>query len=542
MAKIQSDTENSKRVNSTNISDKTRTIIQMVVEGTSLPELSTHKVPDDSLEPQKELDNYRQIMSNINEFFWSHSFENGNEEIFYSPSVKKITGYTAEEIRNIPGRGQALIHAEDTFNTRKQLTEFESNPERNSIDLVYRIVNRYQETIWVKENIVVQRNENGKILRYDSVVARISEIKQSEIEARAAESKLRDLNNAKDRFISIISHDLRAPFTSILGFAEILLNENSLPETEKQEYLNYIYESSQNQLHMVNYLLDWSRLQTGRMKMEPQRLKARTIVENCISTLTGNAIRKSIEIKTNLMDDIFIQADEKLISQAITNLLSNAIKFTDSGKAIEVTVNRFKKGYAEFIFKDEGVGISEENKRKLFRFDQKFTLEGTKGEKGSGLGLTLVKEIVEKHGGDIWFYSEVEKGSEFHFIIPEAENIVLLVEDDIASRNLLQKIIQKELSGFEFMLAKNGYEAMTMIMQKSPTLVITDHNMPLMNGIQLIESMRRKEETSRIPVIVIAALLTDEQKDKYTDLGVEEILSKPVDINRFSEVLTELVR
>ncbi|MGE5681386.1 MAG: ATP-binding protein, partial [Bacillota bacterium] len=230
------------------------------------------------------------------------------------------------------------------------------------------------------------------------------------------------------------------------------------------------------------------------------------------------------------------------ISQAITNLLSNAIKFTDSGKAIEVTVNRFKKGYAELIFKDEGVGISEENKRKLFRFDQKFTLEGTKGEKGSGLGLTLVKEIVEKHGGDIWFYSEVEKGSEFHFIIPEAENIVLLVEDDIASRNLLQKIIQKELSGFEFMLAKNGYEAMTMIMQKSPTLVITDHNMPLMNGIQLIESMRRKEETSRIPVIVIAALLTDEQKDKYMDLGVEEILSKPVDINRFSEVLTELVR
>lgn len=541
MSKIQSDSDNSELLNIAATSGNTQSIIQMVTHS-NLPNDGSHITSGDYLLLKRELEFYRRLMSNINEFIWSISYEDGSEEVYFSESIKKVTGYTPLEVKHTAGRGQAFIHAEDAFNVRKIMTEFENTQTQNSINLTYRIVKKNREIIWIKESICTERSSSGKIIRYDGVVTDITDIKKLENSARESENHLRHLNNAKDRFISIISHDLRAPFTSILGFAEILLNENSLPETEKQEYLNYIYESSQNQLHMVNYLLDWSRLQTGRVKMEPQRLKARTIVENCISSLTGNAIRKNIEIKTALNEDIFIQADEKLISQAIANLLSNAIKFTETGRSIEVNVNHFKKGFVEFVFKDEGIGISEDNKRKLFKFDQKFTLEGTKGEKGSGLGLTLVKEIIEKHGGDIWFYSEINKGSEFHFIIPEASNIVLLVEDDMPTRSLWQKIVRKNLPNFDFMLAANGYEAMTMIMEKVPNLVITDHNMPLMNGIQLIESMRRKEETDKIPVIVVAALLTDEQRRKYLDLGVEEILSKPLDVNIFSNTLIEAVK
>ncbi|MDP4172681.1 MAG: response regulator [Bacteroidota bacterium] len=542
MVRIQPDPERAELSSNENSSEKTRSIIQMVTHS-KLPEDYSHLSSQDYFILKKELESYRRITSNVKGFIWALSYEaNPEGESYFSESIKNLTGYSADEINSKAGRVQSLIHAEDAFNIRKQITDFENNPTQNSISLVYRIVNKTNDIIWIKDNISVERNAIGKIIRYDGIVSDISEIKNSEEKAKISEERLKQLNNAKDRFISIISHDLRAPFTSILGFAEILLNEASLPESERQEYLNYIFESSQNQLHMVNYLLDWSRLQTGRMKMEPQRLKARTIVENCISTLTGNAIRKSIEIKTYLPEEIFIQADEKLISQAITNLLSNAIKFTEPYKSIEVSVNHFKKGFVEFVVKDEGVGISEENQTKLFKFEQKFTLEGTKGEKGSGLGLTLVKEIVEKHGGDIWFYSAINKGSEFHFIIPEASNILLLVEDDPASRNLWQRIVNKDLPNFEIMLASNGYEAMTMIQEATPTIVITDHNMPLMNGIQLIESIRKKEETHRIPVIIVAALLTDEQREKYYDLGVEAILDKPLDINEFSRALQEVIK
>ncbi|HEX2866209.1 MAG TPA: ATP-binding protein [Ignavibacteriales bacterium] len=491
---------------------------------------------------KKELEKYRRITSNIEEFLWSVSSENGQDgDVFYTESIRKITGYTAEEVMNMPGRGLSLIHAGDAFQIRKKLTDFEQDPSQKSINLQYRIIAKSGETIWVKESITVERDINGNVRRRDGIVFNVTELKNTEEALRESQEKLLELNAAKDRFISIISHDLRAPFTSILGFAEILLFETNLSEIEKHEYLNYIYESSQNQLQLVNYLLDWSRLQTGSVKFVPQRLKAISLVYNCVSSLTGNAIRKNIDIKINVPETVSIQADEKLITQALTNLLSNAIKFTEENKKIEITVGHFKKGFIEFTVKDEGVGISEANKRKIFRFDQKFSSEGTKGEKGSGLGLTLVREIVEKHGGDIWFYSELGKGSEFHFIISEAPNVVILVEDDPNVRTLWVKLVKKTLPDFEIIETSNGYEAISIIQDKVPSLVVTDHNMPLMNGIQLIESMRKRDESKKIPVIVVAGALTDELKERYYRLGVESVLPKPVDINEFTDALSVLI-
>ncbi|MGE5353815.1 MAG: ATP-binding protein [Acidobacteriota bacterium] len=503
--------------------------------------LSGTESEDDSAKLRKELEKYRRITSNIDEFLWSVDTENGLEEVFYTESIKKMTGYSAREIMNMPGRGLSLIHAGDAFMVRKSLTGFEKDSSLKTLNLQYRIVTKNQDILWIRENISVERDMTGRITRWDGIVFDITELKKTEEALRESQEKLLQLNDAKDRFISIISHDLRAPFTSILGFAEILLFEASLPEAEKHEYLNYIYEASQSQLQLVNYLLDWSRLQTGSVKLVPQRLKAITLVYNCVSSLTGNAIRKNIDIKINVPENISIRADEKLITQAVTNLLSNAIKFTEENKKIEITVNHFKKGFIEFTVKDEGVGISEANKSKIFRFDQKFSSEGTKGEKGSGLGLTLVKEIVEKHGGDIWFYSEVGKGSEFHFIIPEAPNVVLLVEDDPHVRSLWVKLVKKALPDFEVIQTSNGYEAISLIQEKVPSLVVTDHNMPLMNGIQLIESMRKRDESNKIPVIVIAGTLTDELKEKYYGLGAESVLPKPVDVKEFMDALTELI-
>ncbi|MGE5431822.1 MAG: ATP-binding protein [Syntrophomonadaceae bacterium] len=495
----------------------------------------------ETAELRKELEKYRRITSNINEFLWSVSSENGLEDVFYTESIKILTGYSASEIMNMPGRGLSLVHAGDAFAVRKKLTDFENDPSLKTLSLQYRIIAKNQEILWIKENISVERDMSGRIARWNGIVFNITELKKTEEALRESQEKLIQLNEAKDRFISIVSHDLRAPFTSILGFAEILLFESSLSEVEKHEYLNYIYEASQSQLQLVNYLLDWSRLQTGSVKIVPQRLKAITLVYNCVSSLTGNAIRKNIEIKINVPENISIRADEKLMTQAVTNLLSNAIKFTEDNKKIEITVNQFKKGFIEFTVKDEGVGISEANKRKIFRFDQKFSSEGTKGEKGSGLGLTLVKEIVEKHGGDIWFYSEPGKGSEFHFIIPEAPNVVLLVEDDPHVRSLWVKLVKKTLPDFEVIQTSNGYEAISIIQEKVPSLVITDHNMPLMNGIQLIESMRKRDESNKIPVIVVAGTLTEELKEKYYRLGAESVLAKPVDVKEFMEALAVLI-
>ncbi|MCX7876768.1 MAG: ATP-binding protein [Melioribacteraceae bacterium] len=451
-------------------------------------------------------------------------------ETFISKSITNLTGYEIEEIKKLPENIYSLIHEDDIEKIKKELIEFESNPERTYEEFIYRIIDKNKNIIWIKDFITLTR-ENGKITCRKSVLLNINEVKKHEEALIKENERLTDLNTQKDKFISIISHDLRSPFTTLLGFSEIMLNEPDLNEDEKTEYLKYIYDASKNQLNLINCLLDWSRLQTGRIKVEPVRLNVKLTISNAIAPLTGDAVRKNIDVKIDIPSDLAVNADERLFGQAINHLVSNAIKFTPEGKDVHISASRFKEGLIEIVVRDEGLGIAEENQSKLFRIDQKFSLQGTNGEKGSGFGLALVKEIIDKHNGQIWFYSNIGEGSEFHITLQEAKNLILLVEDDDATKNLYKKYIENTLSNFEVKFANNGYEAINIYKQILPTIVITDHDMPLMNGIQLVEILQKKESNKAVPIIVISAKLNDEIIKKYSRLGVDKIISKPVDQN-----------
>jgi len=334
---------------------------------------------------------------------------------------------------------------------------------------------------------------------------------------------------------------LRAPFTSIIGFSEILLNEKDLPELERQEYLSYIRDAAETQLELVNHLLDWSRLQSGRITLDLKRLNLKIIVSNAISQLTGIAIRKGITVNNLVPDNFSINADEKLILQVLTNLIGNSIKFTPTGKQIYVSADNYKTGFIEIIVKDEGTGIAEKDINKVFKIGEKFTINGTNGEKGSGLGLILVKEIIEKHGGNIWFYSKEGEGTDFHFTIPEAKNIVLIVEDDPDMLNLYHKILNKYLPNFDIIEAANGYDAIRIIVNKIPSLVITDHEMPLMSGIQLVETLRKKDENKNIPVIVVSAKFNESIKQTYLNMGVNKLIPKPIEGKILADIIHNCV-
>jgi len=483
--------------------------------------------------------------SSLNQFFigikdlaFVIKANNTSQETFISDSIYGFTNYTSAEIKQLPENHHSLIYDEDSEEIKRGLIEFESNPAKYHLDLTYRILNKNAEHIWIKEQIYVER-DNGEITFKKSTLLNISDSKKREEVLESNNSSLADLNSQKDKFISIISHDLRSPFTTLLGFSEILLNEDEVSKEEHDEYLQYIYDSSKTQLGLINCLLDWSRLQTGRIKVEPVRLNVKQVITTAIAPLTGDAIRKNIDVKIDIASDLSINADERLIAQAFVHLVSNAIKYTPEGKDVHISACRFKEGLVEIIVRDEGLGISEENQSKLFRIDQKFSLQGTAGEKGSGLGLTLVKEVVDKHNGQIWFYSSVGEGTEFHLTIPEAKNIILLVEDDKGTRELYKLIIENALSNFEVNFAVNGYEAISTYKDILPTIVITDHDMPLMNGIQLVEAIQKKEANKAFPIIVISSKLTDEITRKYNKLGVEKLLTKPIDQSILIESIKE---
>lgn len=489
----------------------------------------------------QELENLDRILNGLPNVFIASLFRNGSSENFFSKNIEAITGYSPNEINGMPEKYHSLIIDDDNNTLKKDLANFEADSSKDTILLTYRITSKRNNIIWLHEILKVNREEDGQIQQSQSTVIDITVLKEKESEIEKSNKQLRDLNASKDKFISIVSHDLRAPFTTLLGFSEILLNEKDLTEDEQLEYLKYIYEASKTQLNLINCLLDWSRLQTGRIKVEPTRLNVKSAIATAITPLTGDAVRKNIDIKFDIPADFYMNADERLISQAIFNLTSNAIKFTPEGKNVHLNCQRFKEGMIEIVVRDEGMGIAEENQDKLFKIDQKFSLTGTNGEKGSGLGLTLMKEIVEKHGGNVWFYSQLNEGSEFHFTVPEAKNVVLIVESDNVIKSEYKKSIEHNLKNFEIRIVDNGYEAISLLKEILPTIIITNHDMPLMSGIQLVEALKKRDSSSLIPIIVVGTQINEDIRKSYSRLGIERIITKPIDQELLIDKMRECI-
>ncbi|HCY76544.1 MAG TPA: hypothetical protein DHV28_11540 [Ignavibacteriales bacterium] len=465
------------------------------------------------------------------QFHYSLKTDGERVEIFYSPSIKKVTGYSPDELIKLPSLGREMVFGDDIPDVKKKLHRIE-NGKISNLELLYRYKRKDGKLIWLKEQIKMELNGNQKILK--GLVIDVTDFKKTESDYGEIINNLSSEITARDNFLSILSHDLRAPFSSILGFTEILLSEANLTDTERTEYLNYINDSSNNQLRLVNYLLDWSNLQTGRTHMASHRVQAQGLVFNCISSLTGIAMRKNIDIKVNVPDSIFIEADERLMLQVITNLVSNAIKFSEDGKTIRISADRFNPELVEFVVGDEGIGIPDNYQSRIFKFEKMFTTRGTRGEKGTGLGLSLVKEIIERHNGQIWFYSKEKVGSEFHFTVPSSENTILLVEHNKNDFNLLEKMIKENFPDFKFVGTDNGFEAINVVLKQHPSLIIASHDLPLMNGVQFVKSILRGDKKYYAPIIALLDTVDESLLRTYNEIGIKSVLSKPVDIKHFN--------
>lgn len=467
------------------------------------------------------------------QFYYSLCFTENSVDVFYSPCVENVTGYTPKELIKFKLLARELIIEEDLPEVRKLIYSLKNGNVKN-IELSYRLKRKDGKIIWLNEQVKFDdKNKTGR--RYIGLVHDITKFRSNEEAANKKVDELQKKIAARDNFLSILSHDLRAPFSSILGFTEILLSDAVLTEAERMEYLNYINDSSSNQLRLVNYLLDWSNLQTGRLLIDRHRIQAQSLVFNCISSLTGNAMRKNIEIKVAIPESIFIDADERLMTQVITNLVSNAIKFSEGGKTVEIRSERFNNELVEFIIKDEGVGIPENYQTRIFKFDKMFSTRGTQGERGTGLGLSLVKEIIERHNGEIWFYSKEKVGSEFHFTIPSSDNTILLVENNKEDFAKIENLIIENYPEFKFLGTNNGFEAINIVLKQHPSLIISSHDLPLMNGVQFVKSIVRGDRRFYAPIIAVIDSPDDSIIKSYKEIGIKSILFKPVDINQFNK-------
>lgn len=240
----------------------------------------------------------------------------------------------------------------------------------------------------------------------------------SEEALREREIQLTELNATKDKFFNIIAHDLKNPFTSLLGSSELLYENIGSMESENIKELALILnDSAKSGYAILQNLLDWSRSQTGLLKINPERINLRNLINENISAQQLAAANKEIKIYYKAEEDIFVYSDKNMFNTILRNLLSNAVKFTYKSGKVAVTTTRTNDEVVVSV-KDSGIGIPEEKIKELFKIDTRNSNPGTENEQGTGLGLKLSKEFVEKLGGRIWVECIENRGSEFRFSIP----------------------------------------------------------------------------------------------------------------------------
>ena len=265
-----------------------------------------------------------------------------------------------------------------------------------------------------------KRVNEGNSVKIIGTLTDITELKETEKKLKHYSDNLKKSNTAKDNLFSIIAHDLRNPFHTILGASELLASySNEMNAEEIKETAQNIYRSASNVYNLLVNLLEWSRFQSGKLEVNKTQFNLCEIVNQVIELYAEQSERKKIRIHSQCEDNCNVFADKYMIESVVRNLISNAIKFTPSGKSIEIVCKNLNDEFAEFSVKDYGVGIPANIKSKLFQIDSQISTKGTEQEKGTGLGLVLCKDFIEKNGGTISFESEVGKGSLFKVTIPK---------------------------------------------------------------------------------------------------------------------------
>ena len=263
--------------------------------------------------------------------------------------------------------------------------------------------------------VVGKVSENRLMLRLKEM-ERINSFLEKLIEQRTM--RLREVIATNTKFLSILSHDLRSPFSSILCSLEIIKeNLNNLNKCEIVNYIDIASDSANNTLNLLDNLLTWTIAQNNGKSFNPVKINLRELLKDEIDNISAPANQKQIKLNHSIAPNLIIAADIQMIRTVIRNLTSNAIKYTKTGGEINISALK-REQYVEIAVKDNGIGMSRAAQRNLFKNDGFYSKTGTNHEKGTGLGLLLCKEFIELHGGKIWAESEIGKGSDFKFTLP----------------------------------------------------------------------------------------------------------------------------
>jgi len=495
--------------------------------------------------------------------------DNNSAVTFWNPAAEKIFGYTREEVMGkdlnelVAPLGYEDKHTEG-------FSEFKTEGKGSADGQLFSVNSRKKDGTEFPVEVSLSRFKlkNGS-WNTVAIIRDVTDRKKFEEALMDAKVIAEMANRAKSEFLATMSHELRTPLNSIIGFSDLMLGGSVGDMADMQKkFLGNISTSGKHLLSLINNVLDLSKIEAGKMELNYELFGIYATIDEVKQLVSPLADKKALKMEYSKDESLEkIYADRIRFKQILFNLTSNAIKFTPQGGKITISAIKVQNK-AQFSVKDTGIGISEENKRKLFQPFTQLDSTTTRKYEGTGLGLSLVKRFVEMHKGKIWAESEMGKGTTFIFELPlEPDSnakvttkvetlpdqvstesavdapepkksipnamelspskgygtLILVVEDDDPSRELLEVTLTHE--GYRVASAKNGKEALELAEKMKPFAITLDIMMPGMSGWDVLKELKEKNDTKKIPVIITTML---EERELGIVWGAVDHLIKPI--------------
>ena len=524
------------------------------------------------------------------------------DRIWWNEGLKSLFGFKAEDMRQDSGWRFSNIHPEDQERVENEINyivdeggQFWSGEYRHRrsdgsyayvIDRGFILQDRTGQPIRMIGSImdITARKMAEQTLKEERAhLAR--RVEERTVELSGANAALAKASKLKDEFLASMSHELRTPLNAILGMSEALVEQVYGPLNEKQQrFIRNIDESGRHLLSLINDILDLSKIEVGKLELQLDSVSLETVCHASVRMVKEVAHRKRIDIVLDVESDLpEIIADERRLKQILVNLLSNAVKFTPDGGKVGLQIER-SSGDASVICSvwDSGIGISQENLGRLFQPFTQLDSRLSRQYNGTGLGLALVRRMVEMHGGTVRVQSAPGQGSRFTFNIPmqmdyvspndpdalnpininfthpgmvecvdepvplapvqasQSNALILLAEDNEMNIESIAGYLQ--IKGFRLVIARNGLEAVQAARAEVPDVVLMDVQMPEMDGLEATKQLRARGETSNVPIIALTALAMPGDKERCLAAGVNFYISKPVNLKNLVMTINQIIQ